>query len=285
MSSALMRLTSNTAELTQLDAMIAAEMAEETTAFDVDLPRIRIAPGGVGQFQVGDEMKRTFSAIVAISQKVRGYWPQKETGSAPPLCSSVDSVIGLFNANPSQGAFEAAAAAHMPHPAVELLSHKGAALPDGWECVHCPLAQWGSAHQNGVQKGQACKLMVRLLLVVDGYKLPAVMSLPPTSLKPWGAYCSALMATGKPYFTVRTRFELDKTQTPTGITYNTVKVALAGPLTPEEVRDVMELRREYGGLVRGAGVDSAEYDGATGAGDVVDVKPSPAAVESSDVPF
>lgn len=282
MSTALTRLTTTAAELTQLDAMIAAEMAEEATAFDVDLPRIRIAPGGVGQFQLGEDMAKSFTAIVAISQKVRGYWPKKETGSAPPLCSSVDSIVGLFNPNPSEEEFKAAASAHMLHPAIELLSHKDARLPEAWECAHCPLSQWGSAHQNGAQKGQACKAMARLLLVVDGYKLPAVMSLPPTSLKPWGAYCSALMATGKPYFVVRTRFELDKTQTPTGIVYNTVKVALAGPLTPEETADVLQLRREYGGLVRGAGVESVDYE--TGGGEVVDAKPV-AVQPDVDVPF
>lgn len=182
MSTALMRLTTG-AELTELDTMIMAEMADEQTAFDVDLPRIKIAPGGIGQFQIGDDVAKSFTAIVAISQKVRGYWPRKESGAAPPVCSSNDSIFGIFNANLSQGEFESAASAPMPHPAIPLLSRKQP-LPDGWECAHCPMAQWGSAHQGGAGRSQACKLMVRLLVIVDGYRLPAIMSLPPTSLTP-----------------------------------------------------------------------------------------------------
>lgn len=284
MSTALMQLTSTGAELSELDALILAEMDEETTAFDIQLPRVKIAPGGTGFFALGDEMVRSFSAIVAVSQKVRGYWPQKETGSAPPMCSSNDSLTGVLNTKISDAEFKMASKAHWPHPAIPLMGKKNAEMPASWDCSTCPLAQWGSAHQNGQAAGQACKSMVRLLLLIDGWALPAIMNLPPTSVKVWGAYGSALRARKLAYFAVKTKFELSTTKSGAGIAYDQVKVSQGGDLSLDEVRLVTAIRHEFGENVRSAPVEAQEYE----TGEYVESTATAATAESQpadDIPF
>lgn len=276
---ALVRLTQKASDLTQIEALALAEEAEETTAYDLQPLQVKIAPGGVGQFQIGEEMAKSFVAIAAVSQKVRGYWPAKEPGKNPPICSSRDSITGVLNASMSEADIEVAMKVQHPHPGIVALSQAGAVLPDSFECARCPLSEFGS---DG--RGQACKSMIRLLLIVDGYALPAIMSLPPTSNKPWSAFCSGLKGRGKHYFFVKTRFDLDKTQTPTGIAYNTVRVSLAGDLTDEEKRDVLELRDQYKHYVRAAAVEYDEYIASDGAVDAT-VTASKASEPDDDLPF
>ena len=54
--------------------------------------RVKVAPGGIGQSLLGDDTAKTFTAIVALSQKIRGYWPASGTG-APPRCTCPRTVM------------------------------------------------------------------------------------------------------------------------------------------------------------------------------------------------
>lgn len=258
-STALIQLNGETA-LTELDAAILAELADEGNAYDVQFPRVKIAPGGVGQFQVGDKFEKSFTAIVALSQKIRGYWPAKGLGT-PPLCSSPDGVHGVFNSDPSAAENEAAMKAPFTHPGVILLNEKRD-MPPAFDCGRCPLNQWGSEHQRDGKagKGKGCKEMRRLLVLVDGFALPALFNLPPTSIRAWDAYCSALAARRSAYFAVKTRFDLDSAKAGSGETYNLVKVSPLSVLTIGEIGMVGEIRRQYREFVAGMAIDAAEYD-------------------------
>ena len=219
-------------ELSELEQMILAEQEADGAAFDMQPERVKIAPGGIGQFLVGEgETAKAFLAIVAISQKIRGYWPGAGTGSAP-LCSSPDGARGVFAQDPPDSQVQEALGARNPHPAIRLMDAKQA-LPDMFACATCPLNQWGSEHQRrgGEGRGKGCKEMRRLLLLIDGWALPALMSLPPTSIKTWDAYCSGLAARRSGYFAVQTKFELDAAKATGGETYNMVAVPLAGRIT------------------------------------------------------
>lgn len=259
-TNALVALTGAT-QLTEIEQMVLDEMAQDKAAFDLQPARIKIAPGGIGQFLLGDETVKSFTAIVALSQKIRGYWPDSGTGQAP-LCSSPDGSRGIFNPEPSDDQFKAAASARTPHPGIVALTNNQP-LSETYACATCPMNQWGSEHQRrgGQGKGRACKEMRRLLLFVDGRALPALMSLPPTSIKTWDAYCSALHAKRSAYFAVRTRFELDKATAAGGETYNVVKLSQAGAIDDKTLlAAVVEARSQFREFVSGAPIVADEYD-------------------------
>lgn len=246
-------------QLTDAEALILAEMQDDATAFDMQPTRIKVAPGGIGQFLMGDETAKGFSAVVAISQKIRGYWPATGTDKAP-LCSSPDGNIGIFNNEVSDTDFRAAINAKTPHPAIVLMD-QNKPLPDHYSCLSCPLNQWGSEHQRGNGRGKACKEMRRLLLLIDGWALPAILALPPTSIRSWDAYCSALQSKKGAYFAVKTKFALDSAKAQGGETYNIVQVTSENAIKDvESLRLISEIRRQYRDLVAAMPVVGEEYE-------------------------
>ena len=252
-NNALMAL-SGSAELTELEQQILAEIDSEETAFDYIPTRIKFPSGGMAAFSTndGDILKPPFTAIVAVSQKARAWWPMKDTQGTPPLCASPDGLNGFFNIA-DQEQQRVAAAMPVRHPAINMMS--GAAGPH--TCASCPLAQWGS----GEGRGQACKSLVRLILLVEGWSMPAIMTVPPTSVKLWNAYASARQREkGQAYFTAWTKFELDMATNGAGIKYGVLKLSIAKPLTADEVKSVFEVRRQYAELVRAMGITSEDYD-------------------------
>lgn len=253
------------AELSEIEQMLLEEMQDDTAAFDMQPVKVKIAPGGIGQFLLGDSTDKSFVAVVAISQKIRGYWPETGTGSAP-ICSSPDGSAGFFDAEIPNERFEAASKARHPHPGIIALTEKKP-LPESIACASCPMNQWDSEHQrrDGKGKGKACKEMRRLLLLIDGYAMPAVLALPPTSIKAWDNYCSALAAKRGAYFAVKTKFELDSAKAAGGETYNIVKMAVDSRITDiEDIRLVSAIRKQYRELVSQMPVAADDYDtGAT----------------------
>lgn len=246
-------------ELSDTEALIMAEMQDDTAAFDMQPIKVKVAPGGIGQFLMGDDTKKTFNAVVAISQKIRGYWPDSGTGNAP-ICSSPDGSLGIFNHELSDEQFKAATSPRNPHPGVIALS-ENRAMPEYFSCAACPMNQWGSEHQRRAGKGKACKEMRRLLLLIDDYTMPAVLALPPTSIKAWDSYCSALAAKKGAYFAVKTKFELDSAKSQGGETYNIVKTTVESQIKDlEALRLVSEIRRQYRELVSQMPVVAEDYD-------------------------
>lgn len=262
MTTALQLINGSTA-LTPLQEAILAEQADETTAFDYIPTRIKFPSGGMAAFSTndGDVLKPPINAIVAVSQKARAWWPGKDTQGAPPLCTSPDGLTGYFNiADPEQA--KVAAALPIRHPGLSMMS--GAEGPHS--CPACPLAQWGS----GDGRGMACKSLIRLILLVEGWSMPAIMTIPPTSVKLWNAYASArARVQSQAYFTTWTRFELENATNTAGIKYAVVKLSAVKPLTEAETMAVIDVRRQYAQLVRSMGISSEDYD-TGGNGRVVD---------------
>jgi len=259
MSNALVVLQGQSTQLTEIEQMILEEMATDPNAFDFKPERVKIAPGGIGQWLVGEEPTKSFTAIVAISQKVRGYWPGTELGK-PPLCSSPDGVRGVFARNPDPDHIQKATKAADPHPAIRLYD-AGKPVPDTFGCASCPLNQFGSAHQKDDQtEGKACSESRRLLVLIDGMAYPAVVSLPVMSIKNWDGYCSGLATRKSSYFAVRTKFELDSDMSNGGQKYNKASVSAVGALSKEEITAVLEVRRQFRELVSEMPIVSDEYE-------------------------
>lgn len=96
--------------------------------------------------------------------------------------------------------------------------------------------------------------------LVDGFAMPAIFNLPPTSIRAWDSFASGLAARRSAYFAVKCKFELDSAKAAGGETYNVVKVSFAGALDVAQVGMIGEIRRQYKEFVAGMAIDSAEYE-------------------------
>ena len=256
MSNALAVISNNGAALTPMQSAVLAELdADNGGAYDYIPTRIKFPSGGMMAFSVddADTLKPPVKAIIAVAQKARAFWPAKDTAGQPPLCSSPDGLAGIFD--PSSEQVKAALAMPVRHPALGTLDAQQAVGP--WECAVCPMAQWGS----GAGRGQACKSLRRLIVPVEGWTMPAIMTLPPTSLKAFDTYASACARTkGGAYFTNWTKIELAQETNAAGIKYSLAKFSADRPLTETELSAVIDVRHEYAELVRSLNIGGDDYN-------------------------
>lgn len=269
-------------QLSELELMIMEEAEQEENAFDMIPTRIKIAPGGINQFSTseGDVMKEVV-AIVAISQKARAYWPGKDSDTPSPLCTSPDGLHGNFALTPTKGQLQDAVNHRVVHPAIRLYDEQKP-FPDFFDCASCPLSQWDSADAG---RGQACKALRRLVIFVDGWVAPSLLTLPPTSIKVWDTYCSALKNKRSSYFAVRSRLTLEKAKSAGGDPYSILSVQVAGALTPTEVQAVMELRRQFAEYVRELPIDAGDYATVDTAAQTIDPETGEIHSDASQIPF
>ena len=276
-SNALSVISSNGTALTPLQSAVLAELeADNGGAYDYVPTRIKFPSGGMMAFSVDDSdtLKPPVRAIIAVSQKARAFWPAKDTAGQPPLCSSPDALAGVFD--PGSEQVKAALGMSLRHPALGTLDAQAAIGP--WECTSCPLAQWGS----GSGRGQACKALRRLIVLVEGWTMPAIMTLPPTSVKAFDTYASACARTrGGAYFTAWTRIELAQETNGAGIKFSVAKFSVAKPLTPGELAAVIDVRHQYAQLIRELGIGGDDYATDTGA----DAAARNYVQEEADTPF
>jgi hypothetical protein len=143
------------------------------------------------------------------------------------------------------------------------------------------MSLFGSAHQGGTMgKSQGCKSLRRLVVFVDGWAQPALLTLPPTSIRSLDTYASSLAQRRSAYFAVKTKFTLEAQKSGAGDPYSVAAFAVAGPLNEAEIAAVIEARRVYESMVRSMPIDAAEYDAPANGGLVNPMPPS----EPDDLP-
>lgn len=150
----------------------------------------------------------------------------------------------------------AALSATSRHPGLTNLdaNHNGP-----YACDRCPLSGWGTASDGG--RGQACKALRQLVLLIDSWTTPAIMTLPPTSAKTWDLYASSRARTpGQSYFTIRTCFDLERKANAAGTQYSVIKLSVSAPLTDAETAAVLGIRAQYADLVSSMEIEPAEYE-------------------------
>ena len=228
---------------------------EEDNSSDLELLRIKLPTGTSNKFEMGDpsQEQETFSAVVLLVQPTRGYWPKRGQGD-PPLCSSSNGITGKVRQDPDQEAMEAARDAKpVRHPLFK-------AEKPAYECATCTLNEWESAHEHmGGGRGKACKEMRRALIYIDGWKMPSLLSLPPTSIKPWRVYVSRLQNAKSYYFAVRSEFKLESKTAATGDKYSAIQVMDTARLSPEELAAVRIIRKSYKSHVEGLEIGAEDY--------------------------
>lgn len=151
-----------------------------------DMPRIKLPLAGATQWLVpsaddpdsGTPVK-ALEGVVIYQHDARALFYTREDGgisNEPPLCYSATARTGSGN--------------------------------PGGTCAICPNAKFGTAPKGG--KGQACKLMHHVYFVMQGFLLPYVIVLPPSSVGAWRKYMVSLISGGKPATSVVTRITLEK---------------------------------------------------------------------------
>ncbi len=245
-------------QLTETQAAMLAELDREGNAgFDFQPLRLKFPTGGAtGAFVLsdGDMLKAPVEMIVAVAQRARAYWPSKETLGKPPLCSAPDGMIAHFNAHDTDQV-RAALQMVVRHPALSEVDETQAMGP--WDCTKCPLSAWESAGAGA--RAQACKATRRLLVIVKGWSMPAILTLPPTSVKVWDTFASGLRQRGQAYFSRWITMELNK-QTNDKATFAVVNVKTGPELSDAEAAEVMQIRTAYAELVRSMGITADDYD-------------------------
>lgn len=248
-----------TGQLTETQAGIMAELDAEGDNWGEFHPlRLKFPTGGqVGSFVLsdGDTLRAPVEMIVVVAQKARAYWPSKKTLGKPPLCSAPDGVAGRFDVNATEQ-IKTALGNQVRHPALLTTDIATASAP--WECASCPLAQWESVGDGG--RGQACKAMRKLLVIVKGWSMPAVLTLPPTSIKVWDTFASGMRQRGQAYFTRWLAVDVMPATSGDGTTYAVIQMKAGTPLSDGEAAEVISLRHQYGELVRALELTPDDYD-------------------------
>lgn len=139
----------------------AEELAEDRDGLAMNFQRVKIPAGGVVQFELpsddpeNPDYAKTLTGVVLYNHATCAYWPEGDEydDNVSPLCSSVDGKQGI-------------------------------GTPGGL-CSCCVLNTFGSASDG---KSKACKNMRVLYLLRSGEYMPLQLTLPPTSIKPWGSF-------------------------------------------------------------------------------------------------
>jgi hypothetical protein len=136
-----------------------------------DLPRVKTSGGASPRFILttpgGEETREHIDSAINYEQNTRVYHrtPYGQGTGNQADCTSDDGITGVGK--------------------------------PGGTCSLCPLDEWGSA---AVGDGKACQERKKLFLTCDGLMLPAVFSLPPTSVRPAAQFFLGLAMQGIPYY-------------------------------------------------------------------------------------
>jgi hypothetical protein len=139
------------------------ELAEDMAGVRLTFPRVKIPSGGSLQFEIPGEnpedpdYAKTLDGVILYTHLSNAYWRKGKNDdddeNTPPDCSSTDGI-------------------------------NGTGLPGG-SCAVCPMNAWGTG-ENG--RGKACKNMRSIYFLRDGDSVPALVSLAPTSLRPYDEF-------------------------------------------------------------------------------------------------
>lgn len=143
------------------------DISEDYEGLRLSFPRVKIPAGGGLQFELpsddpeNPDYTKYIEGVILYNHDTCAYWPEgsEYDDTVTPLCSSVDGKIGY-----------------------------GA---PGGVCATCALNQYGSVEKG---KGKACKNMRNLYILRSGEYMPMLLSLPPTSLRPYYDFVSAIFA-------------------------------------------------------------------------------------------
>lgn len=178
----------------------------------IPFDQVKIPAGGARSFEVpsGDpdnpDTVVELTGIIVDHHPSNSYWKEDYAGggNAAPDCYSTDGKTGLE-------------------------TETGCVR----NCDTCPFNQFGSADDGN---GKACKNTHKIYLLREGETLPIVMTLPPTSIKPFKEYIAKRVLLAKPpkrCWQVVTKITLKTEQNAAGIKYSKAVFTKVGILENE----------------------------------------------------
>ncbi|MBF8378503.1 hypothetical protein IW967_11620 [Alicyclobacillus mali] len=209
-------------------AMLGEDLSEEVSNAQASAVRYSIVhPAQVWQNEATDETKKSLVGIPVYFHPVRGYFVE---GLERPVCSSLDGKTGYF------------------------INEDGEKVSR--ECTRCPFNAWGSG-PNG--RGKLCKELRRIYLLEEGHELPAVVSLPPTSLRVWDAFVAACAYEGLPVSGRVVELTLEKQSSGAQVWSTLAKPRTVRRLSPTEYIRVRTMKQQIEDAARQAKVSANEY--------------------------
>ena len=168
-----------------------------------NLERISFPTGGATQWTLQDFnddeiMVPALYGVVIHQATSRAYWQGEFSGvGSLPACFSGDGV-------------------------------NGEGFPAGL-CASCDHNQFGSKG-----RGKACKETKELFILQSGKLLPTVLSVPPSSIKPWSNFVVKISLQGVELSSAVISFELVPERSIDGVKYSQLKPTLVGALSEEQ---------------------------------------------------
>lgn len=168
------------------------------------------------------DLRAELKGVVLYFHRARGRWVE---GEKIPKCSSMDGNHGTDS--------------------------------DGKQitCATCPLnpqvnGRWGDKDN--------CKELKRLFILLEGERYPVLLTLPPTSLKPWDQFESAMRRRGKALISSYTILGLDSAEAH-GQTYAKVTAAMGPGLPAQAILQLAKIKDEVVRVAAEIGVEDTDY--------------------------
>lgn len=176
----------------------------------------------------GSQVKQ-IEGVLIDSNRCNAYWKADMSAGGsgnPPDCASFDGV----------------------KPYTEAPVHA--------DCAGCPMNKYGSGKDGS---GKACKNMRRVHVLAQGELIPYRLTLPPTSLRAFDDYMTALTQKGRPCQTVVTAITLAKAKNKKGIEYSGAVFAMVSMIDDLDVlRPIAAMRADMKPKLRDK-VEADEY--------------------------
>lgn len=249
-------MSQDSKQLITIDSNLPAEVAKKMLAeaevslhemvagIDVRPPQIKIMLGGVKLWELGDEKGvKPFLGVILANSKANAYWHQEKQSKNPitldldkghnydlPLCSSTDGVTGSR--------------------IIEDAESDGHAVKCFGQCSTCFLNKFETARaEDGTMgKGKACKNGRRLVVFKEGYEIPFLLTLPPTSIKAFDTYVTNLRNKSTALWSVYTKFDLEA-QKRGGQEWSVFCPGEPVPVDPVFLQTIYEFRMAYKKIV------------------------------------
>lgn len=212
------------------------DLADNMDGVEARLPQISIVhQGQMFKFSDSDRKASEIVGIILDSNRCNAWWAEAYTGEkTPPSCASLDGI--------------------KPMPDSE--------LPQAAVCLECPQNQFGSDINDKGEPapGKACKNMRRLHVLMEDSMIPYRLTLPPSGLKAWDQFATALTGRALPYQAMTVKITLRSAQNKGGIEYSEPVFAVEGePLSIEQVKGlIVPARNNWLSAMRGQLIDSGE---------------------------
>lgn len=211
-------------------AIYVAEVEETLRDVQVELPRITVPTGGGTMWMLPDgTAQKTIEGVIIYHSPARAFWENPDVTNTPPQCASADGRRPVSGRGPT-----------------------GAAT-----CLECPKNVFGTGKRG---RGKACKEVVKAFNVIEGIQFPALIVIPPSSLKNFARYTSQLLCSRppRPFSSLTTVFGLERRQQQN--TYSVITFTPGRPLPYRGITEVIRIRDQYRGVMSERAITEADAD-------------------------